>query len=218
MDREHLQHWLALQTHHLHIHLHSHLYTHNINPKSLHTHYTSPKPNKPQGIRHSPLKTNVNPPTQPPISDEEQQRVPKLTNNSQVKHSKQQPRQQDEHLCFYCNQPGHLKRNCPEIPYCSKCRTRGHALDRCTSKPQRNRHTCQTGEPRDQQKRNEDLTQFSSHHNRCLHCAGGHQTTNCTTTRQRQAPTTNSPASGTGTSIHQNAPNTSHSSSHSNAQ
>ena len=41
---------------------------------------------------------------------------------------------------------------------------------------------------------------------------------NCTTTQQWQAPTTNSPASGTGTSIHQNAPNTSHSSPHSNAQ
>ena len=182
------------------------------------THHTSPKPHKPQDIRHSPLKTNVNPPTQPPISDEEQQRVPKSTNGSQVKCSKQQPRQQDECLCFYCNQPGHLKRNCPKIPYCTKCRTRGHAPDRCTSKPQRNRHTRQTGESRDQQKRNEDLPQFSSRHNRCLHCAGDHQTANCTTTQQWQAPTTNSPASGTGTSIHQNTPNTSHSSSHSNSQ
>ena len=134
-----------------------------------------------------------------------------------MKCSKQQPRQQEERLCFYCNQLGHLKRNCPKIPYCSKCRTRGHASDRCTSKPQRNRHTRQTGEPRDQQKSNEDLPQFSSCHNRCLHCAGDHQTANCTT-RQQQTPSTNSPASGTGTSIHQNAPNTSHSSSHPNSQ
>ena len=72
--------------------------------------------------------------------------------------------------------------------------------------------------PEINKKRNKDLPQFSSRHNRCLHCAGDHQTTNCTTTRQWQAPTTNSPASGTGTSIHQNAPNTSHSSSHSNPQ
>ena len=43
------------------------------------TPHTSPKPHKPQDIQHSPVKTNVNPPTQPPISDEEQQRVPKLT-------------------------------------------------------------------------------------------------------------------------------------------
>ena len=181
------------------------------------THHTSPKPHK-QQIQQTPVKTNVNQPTQPPISDEEQQCVPKSTNSSQVKRSKQQPRQQDERLCFYCNQPGHLKRNCPEIPYSSKCRMRGHAPDRCTSKPQRNRHTHQAGESRDQQKRNKDLPQFSSHHNRCLHCAGDHQTANCTTTWQQQTPTTNSPASGTGTSIHQNAPNTSHSSSHSNAQ
>ena len=181
------------------------------------THHTSPKPHK-QQVQQTPVKTNVNPPTQPPISDEEQQRVPKWTNGSQVKCSKQQPRQQEEHLCFYCNQPGHLKRNCPKIPYCSKCRTRGHAPDRCTSKPQRNRHTRQTGESRDQQKRNKDLPKFSSRHNRCLRCAGDDQTTNCTTTWQWQTPTTNSPASGTGNSIHQNAPNTSHSSSHPNSQ
>ena len=180
------------------------------------THHTSPKPHKPQNIQHSPVKTNVNQPTQPPISDEEQQCVPKSANGSQVKRSKPQPRQQDERLCFYCNQPGHLKRNCPEIPYCSKCRTRGHTPDRCTSKPQRNTH--ETGESRNQWRRNQDLPQFSSHHNRCLHCAGDHQTKDCTTTRQWQTPTTNSPASGTGISTHKNAPNTSHSSSHSNSQ
>ena len=55
-------------------------------------HHTSPKHHNPQDIQHSPVKTNVNPPTQPPISDEEQQHVPKSTNGSQVKHSKPQPR------------------------------------------------------------------------------------------------------------------------------
>ena len=49
------------------------------------THHTSPKPHKPQDIQHSPVKTNVNPPTQPPISDEEQEHLPKSTNGSQVK-------------------------------------------------------------------------------------------------------------------------------------
>ena len=49
VDREHLQHRLALQMHHLHIHLHSHLYTHDINPRSLHphsTHHQNPINNK----------------------------------------------------------------------------------------------------------------------------------------------------------------------------
>ena len=91
------------------------------------TQHTSPKPHK-QQIQQTPVKTNTNQPTQSSISDEDQQHVPKSTNGSQVKHSKQQLRQQDECLCFYCNLLGHLKRSCPEIPYCSKCRTRGHAL------------------------------------------------------------------------------------------
>ena len=174
------------------------------------THHTLPKPHQPQDMEHSPVKTNVDPPTQPSIPDEETQRVPKSTNGSQVKHSKPQHRQQDEHLCFYCNQPGHLKRNCPEFPYCPKCRT---------SKPQRNGHTHETGESRDQLRRNQDLPQFSNHNNRCLHCAGDHQTRDCATTRQRQTVTTDNPASGTGTSTHSNAPNTSYyTSSQSNTQ
>ena len=88
----------------------------------VHTQHTSPKPHK-QQIQCAPVKTNTNQPTQPSISDEEQ-RVPKSADGSQVKHSKQQLRQQDECLCFYCNQASHLKRSCPEIPYCSKCRPR----------------------------------------------------------------------------------------------
>ena len=89
------------------------------------TQHTSPKPHK-QQIHKTPVKTNANQSSQPSISDEDQQRVPKSTNGTQVKCSKQQLRQQDECLCFHCNLPGHLKRSCPKIPYCSKCRTRRH--------------------------------------------------------------------------------------------
>ena len=78
-------------------------------------HHTSPKPHKPQDKQPSPVKTNVNPPTQPFIPDVETQCIPKSTNGNQVKHSKPQLRQKDECLCFYCSQPGHLKRNCPRI-------------------------------------------------------------------------------------------------------
>ena len=60
------------------------------------THHTSPKSHKPQDIQCSPVKTNINPPTQPSIPDEEAQRVPKSTNGNQVKRSKPQLRQKDE--------------------------------------------------------------------------------------------------------------------------
>ena len=143
------------------------------------TQHTSPNPHK-QQIHKTPVKTNANQPSQSSIVEEDQQRVPKSANGTQVKRSKQQPRQQDECLCFHCNLPGHLKRSCLEIPYCSKCRTKGHTQDRCTNKSQRTRHVRQAGKPRDQQTRNEDLPQFSSRHNKCLQCAGDHQTTNCT--------------------------------------
>ena len=143
------------------------------------TQHTSPNPHK-QQIHKTPVKTNANQPSQPSIADEDQQHVPKSANGTHIKHSKQQPRQQEECLLFHCNLPGHLKRSCPEIPYCSKYRTSGHTQDRCTNKSQRTRHACQASKSRDQQKKNEDLPQFASHHNKCLQCAGDHQTTNCT--------------------------------------
>ena len=112
------------------------------------TQHTSPSLHK----QHTPSRTNINPSSQSSITEEDQQCVPKSADGTRVKRSKPQPRQPDECLCFHCNLPGHLKRNCPKIPYCSKCRTKGHMQDRCMNKPQKTRRTHPAGEPRDQQK------------------------------------------------------------------
>ena len=176
------------------------------------TQHTSPSLHK----QHTPSKANIDQSSQSSIAGEDQQHVPKSADGTQVKRSKQQPRQPDEHLCFHCNLPGHLKRNCPKIPYCSKCRQKGHTQDRCTNKSPRTRHTHPAGKPRDQQKRKDDLPQFSSHHNKCLQCAGDHKTTNCTW--QWQSSPTNTSTNGTGIPPHQHAPSTSRTSVHTNLQ
>ena len=142
---------------------------------STQTPYASPHLHK----QHTPSKTDINQSLQFFITEEDQQRVPKLADGTRVKCSKQQTRQPDERLCFHCNLPGHLKRDCPKLPYCSRCRTRGHPRDRCINIPQKTRHTHPAGKPRDQQKRKDDLPQFSGSHNKCLQCGGDHHTTNC---------------------------------------
>ena len=176
--------------------------TSSLDAPSTQTPYTSPHLHK----QHTPSKTDINRSLQFSITEEDQQHVPKSADGTRVKRSKQQTRQPDERLCFHCNLPGHLKRNCPEIPYCSRCRTRGHTQDRCVNKPQKTRHTHPAGEPRDQQKRKDDFPQFSVSRNKCLQCGGDHHTTNCT---QRQSPSTNASTTGTGIPPHQHAPSTS---------
>ena len=74
------------------------------------------------------------------------------------------------------------------------------------NKPQKTRRTHPAGEPRDQQKRKDDLPQFSGSHNKCLQCGGDHHTINCT---QRQSPSTNASTTGTGILTQQHAPGTS---------
>ena len=190
------------------------------NPSNTPMHAQSnktPQPSFPTQLKQqSTIRTDVNPSTQPfipaaetqPVSSSPQQNIPKLANGERVKCSKQQVRQKDECICFCCNLPGHLKRNCPELPYCSKCRTRGHVPVRCPNKPHQDKPTCEmTEESRDQWKRTQDLPQFSNQNNRCLHCAGNHQTQDCMTSQQHHAPTTNNPTGGTGTSTHYHAPN-----------
>ena len=174
--------------------------TNSLDAPSTQSPYTSPHPHK----QHTPSKTNPNQPSEFSITEEDQQHVPKSADGTRVKRSKQQTKQTDERLCFHCNLPGHLKRNCPKLPYCSRCRTRGHTQDRCVNKQQKTRRTHPTGEQRDQQSRKDDLSQFSGSHNRCLQCGGDHHTTNCT---RRQSPSTN--ASTTHIPTHQPVPSTS---------
>ena len=176
--------------------------TSSSNAPSTQTQYTSPHPHK----QHTPSKTDLNQPSQFSITEEDQQHVPKSADGTKVKCSKQQTRQPDECLCFHCNLPGHLQCNCPKNPYCSRCRTRGHTLDRCMNKTQKTRCTHLAGEPRDQPKRRDNFPQFSGSRNKCLQCGGDHHTTSCT---RRQSPSTNASTTGTGIPPQQHAPNTS---------
>ena len=133
-----------------------------------------------------------------------------------MKNNRQQGRSnaQDEQLCLRCKQPGHLKTDCPEPPYCSKCRTKGHIPAKCPAKNQnsepvdegqefqgdKGNKSCKTC--REEWKCAQDQSQFSNRNNKCLNCTGNYQTHDCPTRKQHWAPTTSSPASGTG--IYQN--------------
>ena len=174
-----------------------------------------------QSTQQSPIRTNTNPATQPfiPASETHQsvsssplQHIPKSVNGEGVKSSKPENRSSapDGRLCFGCKQPGHLKKDCPEKLYCSKCRTKGHMPARCPSKQQNNRQThdrCKFQEEarnqshktcREEWKRSQDHPKFSHKDNRCLHCASDHETCDCPTRLQHQAPTTSNHARGTG--------------------
>ena len=116
-------------------------------PTSIQTHHALQNNDVMQDKQSSLLNTGINPSAKPfipaagtqPVSNTPPLNIPKSANGEGVKSSKQQEKQKDECLCFCCNQPGHLKRNCPELPYCSKCRSRGHTPVNCPNCPHRDR-------------------------------------------------------------------------------
>ena len=89
-------------------------------------------------MQTNPLSQNsIAAPEAMPITPEE--KIQKLLTGEGVKNSRKQvttstTNAQDSRLCFRCKQPGHLKKDCLKLPYCSKCRPWGHILVKCPIK------------------------------------------------------------------------------------
>ena len=129
-----------------------------------------------------------------------EKRIPKSNGGQGVKSSTP-----NDKICFRCKQPGHLKKDCPELPYCSKCLTRGHIPARCLTRNQGNKQQdtwCDNGNQQvdwkcENWKHAQDQPQFSNPNNRCLHCTGDHRYQDCPMRHQHQVPPTNNPIGST---------------------
>ena len=172
--------------------------------------------------QESPIGTQNDPPAQHIISapvttvpSTQELKLPKSANGERVKNSRKQENTPtftapDCRLCFQCKQPSHLKKDCQEPPYCSKCKTRGHILAQCHSKRQNIRQPDErhksTNKKQDKRCKNhrkdwkkaQNQPQFSNKNNRCLNHAVDHRTHDCPTRQQPQPSTASNLADGTG--------------------
>ena len=86
-------------------------------------------------------------------------------------------------ICWNCGEAGHLKCNCPNPPYCSKYKQKGHLPVKCPLKGKR-KETSQT--PQRSQQTPVDQ-RFSNIRNKCIHCGGDNVPGICPTRTQSQA-------------------------------
>ena len=128
-----------------------------------------------------------------PVPNTQEPRVQKSVNGQGVKNSSTMD-------CFRCKHPGHLKKDCPEQPYCSRCRTRWHIPAKCPLKKQGRRQRDERHKSvnqgtderfkthREDWKMAQDQPQYCHLDNRCLKFGGDHKTHDCPMRQQHQAP------------------------------
>ena len=78
--------------------------------------------------KNNSLSQNSIPALDATVPDTPEEKIPKSLNGEGVKNSRKQATMsttnaQGSRLCFRCKQPGNLKKDYSELPYCSKCRT-----------------------------------------------------------------------------------------------
>ena len=82
----------------------------------------------PVRTRNNSFSQNSIPAPEATVPNTLEEKILKSFNGEGVQNSRKQATMsttatQDSQLCFRCKQPGHWKKDCPELPYCSKCRT-----------------------------------------------------------------------------------------------
>ena len=185
--------------------MHSQLTLQGVTPQTSPTDQQSPIRTK-----NNLLSQNSIPAPEATVPDTPEEKIPKSLNGKGVKNSRKQATTsttiQDSQPCFRCKQPGHLNKDCLELPYCSKCRTQGHMPAKCPTKQQDNRwqdERCDSADKRhkthrEDWKKSQDRPQFSNKTNKCLNFAGDHGTRDCPARQQPHTPPISNPVNGTG--------------------